>query len=423
MPFATLSMGIAEYQAGRFVVILDDEEDVDSQGSLAIAAEHVTPEAINFMAKYACGLICTPMSGKRLDELQIPLMTREGADGGAETPFAVSVEAQRAVTTGISAADRAATVRALIDPATRPEDLARPGHTFPLRCAEGGVLTRPAQAEAAVDLAVLAGLYPAAVICRILNEDGSVARLRQLERFAARHGLSIISVAQLVAYRRRHEKLPWRVAESRLPTAYGEFTAIAYASALSPGEHVALTLGDLTTAEPVLARIHDECLTGDVLGSLRCDCGAQLRLALRTIAAAGRGVLLYLRQEGRGIGLHNKVRAYALQDVGLDTVEANRTLGFQPDQRDYLLGAQILADLGAREVRLLTNNPHKVAALERCGLRVVERVPLVAPPNPNNARYLLTKRERMGHLLPGYLFSRAGWSTEAVRAEWHALQS
>jgi len=311
----------------------------------------------------------------------------------------VSVEAKRRVSTGISAADRAETVKAVIDPATKPEDLAQPGHMFPLRAREGGVLVRAGQTEAIVDLARLAGLYPAGVICEIMNEDGTMARLPQLEVIADKFGLKIITVADLIAYRRRHEKLVRQVAEAKLPTGYGEFTAIAYKSEIDPDEHLALVMGDTTTEEPVLVRVHSECLTGDVFGSLRCDCGEQVALALHNIAEEGRGVFLYMRQEGRGIGFHNKLRAYALQDNGLDTVEANISLGFEPDLRDYGIGAQILADLGLHKIRLLTNNPKKVIGLEGYGLKVVETVPVVTSPNPYNLHYLETKQKKLGHRL------------------------
>jgi len=315
------------------------------------------------------------------------------------SPFTVSVEAKHNVTTGISAYDRAVTIKALIEPATRPEDITRPGHMFPLRAREGGVLVRAGHTEAVVDLAKIAGLYPAGVICEVMNEDGTMARLPQLKRMAAEHGIKIVSVAQIIAYRRLHEKLIQRVAEASLPTRYGDFLAIAYKSAIDPDEHVALTRGELDGERPVLVRVHSECLTGDVFHSLRCDCGEQIDLAMKAIADEGRGVFLYMRQEGRGIGLHNKIRAYALQDQGLDTVEANEALGFESDIRDYGIGAQILADLGVRNIRLLTNNPRKVIGLEGYGLQVVETLPILAKPNPRNVKYLETKRKKMGHLL------------------------
>ncbi len=399
MGLATIKEAIEDIRAGKLVIIVDDE-DRENEGDLAMAAEKVTPEAINFMAKHGRGLICTPLTGQRLDELKIPMMVRDNTSRFS-TAFTVSVEAKHGVSTGISAADRARTILTLVDPSTRPEDLVQPGHVFPLRAREGGVLVRAGQTEAIVDLARLAGLQPAGVICEIMNEDGTMARLPQLEEFAARFGLKIVSVADLIAYRRRHEKLVHRVAEAALPTRHGEFRAIAYRSDVDTGEHLALVMGDITTEEPVLVRVHSECVTGDVLGSLRCDCGEQLNMAMEKIGQEGRGVLLYMRQEGRGIGFHNKIRAYALQDQGLDTVEANISLGFAPDQREYGIGAQILADLGLHEIRLLTNNPRKRIGLESYGLKVVEAVPIVSPPNPYNLHYLETKKAKLGHLLDG----------------------
>jgi 3,4-dihydroxy 2-butanone 4-phosphate synthase/GTP cyclohydrolase II len=397
MGLATIHEAIEDIKAGKFVIIVDDE-DRENEGDLALAAEKVTPAAINFMAKHGRGLICLPIIGKRLDELGIPLMVGENTSRFS-TAFAVSVDAKHGTTTGISAADRARTIKAVIDPETKADDLARPGHIFPLRAREGGVLVRAGQTEAIVDLAKLAGLYPAGVICEIMNEDGTMARLPQLEVMADKFGIKIVAVADLIAHRRRHEKLVHRVAETKLPTRYGEFTAIAYKSDIDPDEHLALVLGDISTEAPVLVRVHSECLTGDVFGSLRCDCGEQVDLAMQSITKEGRGVLLYMRQEGRGIGFHNKIRAYALQDKGLDTVEANLSLGFPSDPRDYGIGAQILADLGLHKIRLLTNNPKKRVGLESYGLKVVETLPIIATPNPYNRDYLETKRKKLGHLL------------------------
>jgi 3,4-dihydroxy 2-butanone 4-phosphate synthase/GTP cyclohydrolase II len=399
MTLATIQEAIEDIRAGKFLIIVDDEGR-ENEGDLAIAAEKITPDAINFMAKHARGLICVAMTGQRLDELRIPMMV-DSRDNTSKfgSPFTVSVEAKHNVTTGISAHDRAVTIGTLIDPASRHEDITRPGHTFPLRAREGGVLVRAGHTEAVVDLAKAAGLYPAGVICEIMSEDGTMARLPELEVMAAEQGVKIISVAQIIAHRRLVEKLVRRVAEASLPTKYGDFLAVAYRSTIDPDEHVALVRGELDGDDPVLVRVHSECLTGDVFHSLRCDCGEQIDLAMEAIAAEGKGVFLYMRQEGRGIGLHNKIRAYALQDQGLDTVEANEALGFDSDIRDYGIGAQILADLGVRNLRLLTNNPRKVIGLEGYGLQVVETVPVVTEPTPHNVRYLETKLKKMGHLL------------------------
>ena len=394
---ATIPEAIEDIKAGKFVIIVDDECR-ENEGDLAIAAEKVTPETINFMAKHGRGLICLPIIGQRLDELEIPLMVQHNTSQYS-TAFTVSIEAKAKVTTGISAFDRAQTIKAVLNPNTKPDDLVQPGHVFPIRARDGGVLVRAGHTEAIVDLARLAGLSPAGVICEIMDEDGTMARLPQLEVMASEFGSKIITIADLIAYRRRHERLVQKVAEAKLPTKYGEFIAVAYKSIVDTDEHVALVKGDISGSEPVLVRVHSECLTGDVFGSLRCDCGDQIRMSLQSIAEKGRGVFLYMRQEGRGIGFHNKLRAYALQDDGMDTVEANVALGFAPDLRDYGVGAQILADLGLHNIRLLTNNPKKVVGLESYGLKIVETVPLITPPNPYNIHYLETKQRKLGHLL------------------------
>lgn len=395
MALSTIPEAVEDIKAGKIIIVVDDEGR-ENEGDLAIAAEKVTPEAINFMAKEARGLICMPVIGERLEELRIPMMVQDNT-ARFSTAFTVSIEAKHGVTTGISAQDRATTIKTVINPATKPEDIARPGHVFPIKARPGGVLVRAGHTEAVVDLARLAGLYPAGVICEIMNEDGSMARLRQLEEMAAKYKLKMVSVADLITYRRRHEKLVRRVAEAKLPTKFGEFTIIAYRSTIDPDEHVALVYGDVKSGDPVLVRVHSECLTGDVFASLRCDCGQQLAMAMQAVVGEGKGVVLYMRQEGRGIGLHNKLRAYALQDQGMDTVEANELLGFAADLRDYGIGAQILADIGLERIRLLTNNPRKVVGLEGHGLKVVETVPIVAPPNTYNASYLKTKGAKLGH--------------------------
>ncbi|MGD0766090.1 MAG: bifunctional 3,4-dihydroxy-2-butanone-4-phosphate synthase/GTP cyclohydrolase II [Dehalococcoidia bacterium] len=394
---ATVEEAIEEYRRGRFVIIIDDE-DRENEGDLTLPAQFIDADAINFMARHGRGLICVPMTGERLDELRIPMMVGRN-DSHFGTGFTVSVEARAGVTTGISAADRARTVQVLADPNSEPNDLVMPGHIFPLRARDGGVLVRVGQTEATVDLCKMAGLRPVGVCCEVINVDGTMARLPQLKRFASKHGLKIIGVNQLISYRLRKDKLIERVAETALPTPYGPFRAIAFKSMIDPDEHLALVMGDIETPEPVLVRVHSQCVTGDVFASLRCDCGEQVQQALRRISEEGRGVLLYMRQEGRGIGLHNKLRAYALQDEGMDTVEANHALGFPADRRDYGIGMQILADLGIREMRLLTNNPAKRAGLEGYGLKVVERIPIVVEPNSYNLRYLETKRTKLGHLL------------------------
>jgi 3,4-dihydroxy 2-butanone 4-phosphate synthase/GTP cyclohydrolase II len=394
---ASISEAIEDIRAGKPIIIVDDESR-ENEGDLAVAAEKVTPEAINFMAKYGRGLICFPICGQRLDELGIPLMVTTNTSRHS-TAFTVSIEAKNRVGTGISAFDRAQTIKTVLDPDTKPEDLVRPGHVFPIRAREGGVLVRAGHTEAIVDFARLAGLYPAGVICEIMDEDGTMAHMPQLEAMASKFDLKIVTIADLIAYRLRHEKLVQRVTEAKLPTKWGEFTAVAYRSVVDAAEHIALVKGNISNGEPVLVRVHSECLTGDVFGSLRCDCGAQIEMALQSIAKEGRGVFLYMRQEGRGIGFHNKLCAYALQDQGMDTVEANIALGFAPDLRNYGVGAQILADLGLHNIRLLTNNPKKVVGLESYGIKIVEIVPLIAPATPYNIHYLETKQKKLGHVL------------------------
>jgi 3,4-dihydroxy 2-butanone 4-phosphate synthase/GTP cyclohydrolase II len=396
--FASIPDAVEDIRRGRIVIVVDDA-DRENEGDLIMAAEKVTPESIAFIVRYSSGVICMPVLGDRLDELEIPLMVAANTDL-RRTAFTVSIDARRDVTTGISAADRATTIRAIVDPATKPEDLSRPGHIFPLRYREGGVLKRAGHTEASVDLARLAGLYPAGVLCETVNDDGTMARLPDLVTFAERHDLKIISIADLIEYRRRREVLVSRVAEATIPTPYGEFRSYAYESLVDGRTHVALTLGDIGDGAGVLTRVHSECLTGDVFGSLRCDCGQQLERAMAEIGAAGRGVILYIRgHEGRAIGLAHKLRAYELQDRGRDTVEANLELGFPADQRDYGIGAQILVDVGVRSMRLLTNNPDKRAGLEGYGLSIEERIPLQVEPTPQNIGYLRTKREKMGHLI------------------------
>lgn len=395
--FATIEEAIKQFQAGGMVIVVDDE-DRENEGDLAIAADKVTPDAINFMAQYGRGLVCLSMTGQRLDELDIPMIVSENTSK-FETAFAVPIDVKATTTTGISAADRAATIRAAIDQNAKPNDFAKPGHVSPLRARDGGVLVRAGQTEASVDLARLADLYPAAVICEIMNDDGTMARVPDLCKFVEHHKLPMITVEALIKYRMRHDRLVRRVASAKLPTEHGPFVVTAYESLIDGQTHMALVCGELGEGEKVLVRVHSQCLTGEVFGSARCDCGPQLSLALERVAKEGRGVVLYLNQEGRGIGLANKIRAYELQDGGLDTVEANERLGFKPDQRDYGIGAQILGDLGIRTMRLLTNNPRKFIGLEGYGLSVLESVPLEVPPSEFSKDYLRAKKEKLGHRL------------------------
>ena len=398
MPLCSLEEGLEELKAGRFLIVVDDENR-ENEGDLVMPAEKVTAEAVNFVVTHARGLLCMPIIGERLDELQMPLMVSQNGTEKNQTAFTVSVDYNVNTTTGISAGDRASTILAMLNPKAKPEEFTRPGHLFPLRYHPGGVLARAGHTEAAVDLCEMVGMYPAGIVCEIMAEDGSMSRLPQLEGFAEEHGLKILSIAQIIAQRRRTERLIERVAEARLPTRYGPFQAIAYKSHVDVGEHIALTIGEWTEDEPVLVRIHSECLTGDVFGSMRCDCGEQIDLALQQIAEAGNGIFLYMRQEGRGIGLHNKIKAYSLQDEGLDTVEANETLGFEPDLRHYGVGAQILRDLGVRKLNLLTNNPKKVVGLSGFDLEIVNRIPVEAEVTDENRTYMKTKKSRMGHIL------------------------
>ena len=394
--FATIDEALTEVRAGRMLIVVDDE-DRENEGDFVMAAEKITPSAINFMAQHGRGLICMPLIGERLDALRIPAMTQDNTSAQG-TAFHVSIGARGRITTGISAADRAATVAAAIDPATRPEDISMPGHVFPLRAKPGGVLERAGHTEAAVDLARLAGLTPAGVICEIMNPDGTMARRPQLEKVACDHGLKMVTVADLIRYRRRTERLVERTSTVRLPTRCGEFTAHGYTSSMDGSTHVALVAGEVAGKDDVLVRVHSECMTGDVFHSLRCDCGAQLEEAMRLVAEAGEGVVLYIvGHEGRGIGLANKLKAYELQERGQDTVEANESLGFAPDLRDYGIGAQVLSDLGLTSMRLLTNNPTKIVGLEAYGLTVSEQVPLQLPACPENIAYLRTKKEKMRH--------------------------
>ena len=398
MPICTAEQAIEEIRQGKMIILVDDE-DRENEGDVTIAAQFVTPEVINFMATHARGLICLPLAPEWCDKLQLPLMTRRN-ESSFGTNFTVSIEARKGVTTGISAADRARTIQAAVADEAKPDDIVTPGHIFPLRAQKGGVMVRAGQTEGSVDLARLAGLKPAAVICEILKDDGTMARMPDLKIFAEKHGLAIATIKDLIRYRMQSGLLSVRrVAEANLPTMYGEFRIVAYENDLNPETHVAIVKGNPSPGVPTLVRVHSECLTGDVLGSLRCDCGGQIAAALCRIEQEGSGVVLYMRQEGRGIGLANKLRAYALQDSGLDTVEANHKLGFKADLRDYGIGAQILVDLGVRKMRLMTNNPTKIVGLEGYGLEVVERVPLELDACEYNADYMRTKKEKMGHLL------------------------
>ena len=397
MPLCSLQEALEDLTSGKFVIVVDDEGR-ENEGDLFVFAEHATPEAIAFMVTHARGLVCVPMQGERLDELQIPSLRSRNSPSSQPTAFTTSIDYKWGTTTGISAYDRSATILALVDAKSQPGDFIRPGHMFPLRAHPGGVLSRPGHTEAIVDMCTLAGAFPAGVVCEIMNADGSMSRLPDLEEFAALHGIKIFSIAQLIAHRRINEKLITRVAEANLPTRYGTARIIGYRSSIDTGEHAALVVGDWNDGEEVLVRVHSECLTGDAFGSLKCDCGEQLDMAIRMIFENGSGALIYLRQEGRGIGLHNKIKAYALQDDGMDTIEANVALGFQPDERKYDLAVQIMRDLNISKAQLVTNNPHKMAGISGLGVEVTDRIGLTVPPNESNENYLRTKRDSMGHL-------------------------
>jgi 3,4-dihydroxy 2-butanone 4-phosphate synthase/GTP cyclohydrolase II len=398
MPLISVEEAIEDFKQGKFIIIVDDAKR-ENEGDLTIAAELVTPEAVNFMTKYARGLLCMPVTDQYLDRLNIPLMAQTHAAAMHGTAFTVSIDYLKDTTTGISAFDRSATVRAVIDPESNAGDFAQPGHTFPLRYREGGILVRAGHTEASVDMSMLSGLKPAAVICEIMNDDGTMARMPDLEKFSKKHNINVVSIAQLIAHRRRTERLAQKVGEARMPTKYGDFTIHGFTARYDSDQHVALVMGDWQPDESVMVRVHSQCFTGDIFGSLRCDCGHQVEQALKAIADEGKGVFLYMRQEGRGIGLHNKIRAYHLQDGGLDTVEANEKLGFEPDLRNYGIGAQILSDLGVRKIRLLTNNPQKIVGLSGFDLEVVERVPMPVEVTDQNVRYLRAKKEKLGHMI------------------------
>lgn len=398
MPLCSLEEALEDLTSGKFVIVVDDEGR-ENEGDLFLFAEHVSPAAVNFMVTHARGLVCVPMLGDRLDELRIPMLRSKNSPSPQPTAFTTSVDFKHGTSTGVSAYDRSATIQALIDPQTRPEDFVHPGHLFPLRANAGGVLRRPGHTEAIVDMSREAGSYPAGVICEIMNRDGTMSRMPQLEQFAAEHDLKIFSIAQLVAHRRMNETLVSRVAAANLPTRHGIARIVGYTSTIDSGEHAALVVGDWSLGDEVLVRVHSECLTGDAFGSLKCDCGEQLDMAIQMLFENGSGAIIYLRQEGRGIGLHNKIKAYALQDKGMDTIEANVALGFQPDERKYDLAVQIMRDLQISRARLVTNNPHKMAGISGLGIEVTDRVSLAVAPNELNEGYMRTKRETMGHLI------------------------